>query len=69
MPKHPSTITLENFKGLDNKNPDNRTDPSFITTSYNKHIDATGSIRKSQVYKSELYGTDKNSRLDVDEDR
>jgi len=61
MAKHPKTITLSKFRGLDNKNPDNRTDPSFLCVASNIDIDSTGGVRKRLGYSEIVAGNNMHS--------
>lgn len=61
MPRHPSTVTLSKFRGLDNKNPPERLAEGFLDAALNVDIDATGSIRKREGYTQLIAGTNVHS--------
>jgi hypothetical protein len=50
MPKHPKTINLTGFKGLNNVNTPDNTDQSYLKTALNIDIDKSGNINKRKGY-------------------
>jgi len=50
MPKHPKTVELTTFNGLNNVLPPERTDPKYLKTAMNIDIDKSGGIRKRKGY-------------------
>ena len=61
MPKHPDTITLEGWRGLDNKRPESRIAPDFLSEATNIDIDSGGGIRLRQGYTKMISGTSAHS--------
>ncbi len=56
MPKHPKTVNLEAFSGLNNVLPPERTEVKYLKTAMNVDIDKTGGIRKRKGYSLEDSG-------------
>jgi len=50
MPKHPKTIVLDNFKGLNNVLSPDRTPPDYLKEALNVDIDKSGGIDKREGY-------------------
>lgn len=50
MPIHPSTVSINGFKGLDNIHSPESTNPSFLKKALNIDIDTNGKIVKRQGY-------------------
>ena len=67
MANHPSTVTIKNFRGIDNRNPAERLEEGFLATANNIDIDASGAIRKRPGYALTSSGTNVHS-LYADED-
>ncbi|NIQ14283.1 MAG: hypothetical protein GTO02_07725, partial [Candidatus Dadabacteria bacterium] len=56
MPAHPQTITLDSFKGLNNKDKPERTPIDFLKEALNIDIDSAGGIRKREGYSKQISG-------------
>ena len=50
MPKHPKTVTIDGFKGLNNVLPPERTPPEYLKEVSNIDIDKSGGLHKRKGY-------------------
>lgn len=57
MPKHPKTVELTSWKGLNNVLAPERTPPDYLKEALNVDIDKTGGIRKRKGYSQVLSGS------------
>lgn len=56
MPNHPKTVTIENWKGLNNTLKPERTADDYLKKADNVDIDKTGGIRKRKGYTQKIAG-------------
>lgn len=61
MPKHPSTINLDDFKGINNLSRPENTDPSFLKEAVNIDISKDGSVHKRLGFSEVFTGTNSHS--------
>lgn len=56
MPKHPKTVTVENWKGLNNTLKPERTPEDYLKQADNVDFDKTGGIQKRKGYTQKIAG-------------